>query len=110
MRVSRRGNQTHGHANKRSMDRSFDARFLPHLVSRRGAPHVLDLGEAVIVGLLARQHPRPMQLEVLVVWWVLFCMYTGKHGKMLHTSTIDQCKNCSGYRIKANLYDSPFIR
>ena len=46
---------------------------LPHLVSRRGAPHVLDLGEAVIVGLLARQHPRTMQIEVLV--GVLFCMY-----------------------------------
>ena len=78
MRVSRKLRKikpTVTPTNAQSIRRVDDAPSLPHLVSRRGAPHVLDLGEAVIVGLLARQHPRPMQLEVLVVWWVLFCMY-----------------------------------
>ena len=68
IRVSRRGKikTTDTPTNAQSIDPSTLLASLPHLVSRRGSPHVLDLGEAVIVGLFARQHPRPMQLEVLV--------------------------------------------
>ena len=79
---------------------------LPHLVSRRGAPHVLDLGEAVIVGLLARQHPRTMQFEVLVGGVIL---YVQANMAKCYTQAIEQCKNCSGYRTKDDCL-SAFIR